>query len=51
MALCKYCRDKPCSLYRHCKNKLGIELLIFVNLFTDTLVELYDFLVSTTWSP
>ena len=49
-ALCRNCRDKPYSLYRHCNNKLSIGVSIFIDPFTDTLVESYDSLVSITWS-
>ena len=50
MTLRRYCRNKLCTLYRHCKNKHGIEVSIYVNPVTDTLVEICDSLVGITWS-
>ena len=39
MAVCRYCR-----------NKSGIQVLVLVNPVVDILVELFDPLVSRTWS-
>ena len=47
--LCRYCRDKLCISYRHCKT-IGREIPVLLNPFIDTFVELLDSSFTISWT-